>query len=351
MSNSIGQTRQSGRDYGIDGLRGLAIVAMVASHLAREVLVEPHPMWLRVYGSLAAPLFITLAGMLIAQTSAKKHHPLSYYVERGLIILGLAAAVDVLLWGIYPFVGCDVLYLIGLAMPLTALFGRLRPAWQSGILVLILGLSGMLRHLFGYPEHVLNIALTDPTSELSGELPTILHQWIISGWFPALPWLFFSFLGVRLFQWRQAPSGSFALHVSRVAAGLASLGAVCLWIVPTPIYERGGYSELFYPPTAAFVLVASGGVLLLFALSRHHWLQNSRPLILLGQCSLLMYIVHLAIIHWGVGTLLEDIELPLFLLVYAALLLVLVALAEVVEIYKRRSERPLPFMLRLLLGG
>src|SRR5687768_6816906 len=97
------------RDYGLDALRGLAIVAMVASHLAREVLAAPHPMWLRVFSSGAAPLFIVLAGWLTAQTGAHKRYPLAHYLHRGGVILLMAVLVDMTLWGLYPFVGFDVL--------------------------------------------------------------------------------------------------------------------------------------------------------------------------------------------------------------------------------------------------
>ena len=110
------------RDDGIDALRGLAIVTMVASHLARELLVQPHPLALRAYGSLAAPLFVTLAGLMVAQTCSAKGYPLGHYIRRGGLILLLAAAVDLGLWGLYPMVGVDVLYLIGVAVPLTAAF-------------------------------------------------------------------------------------------------------------------------------------------------------------------------------------------------------------------------------------
>jgi uncharacterized membrane protein len=339
------------RDYGIDALRGLAIIAMVASHLARDLLVDPHPLWLRMYGSLAAPLFITLAGMLVAQTAARKRHPLGYYIQRGLIILCMAAALDVLLWGIYPLVGVDVLYLIGVAVPLTALFGRLSSAWQTFLLVAILGLAALCRQLTGYSEQVLAFPLTDSPLDVVEQWGAILHQWFVSGWFPMFPWLFFSFLGVRLYQWRQAGTARFVPHVLRVSAGLTAAGAAAAWFVPPRTMLRGGYSELFYPPTIVYVLLASAVVLVLFAAACGNWMARMRALVTLVQCSLLMYLVHLVLIHTVLLPLLDEVELPMFMIVYTALVLVLVGMAEMVELYKRRSERRLPFMLRFLLGS
>jgi hypothetical protein len=70
---------------------------MAASHLAREILVQPHPMWLRVFGSIAAPLFISLAGMMAAQSGALKRRPMDYYLQRGAAILARLERGDAVL--------------------------------------------------------------------------------------------------------------------------------------------------------------------------------------------------------------------------------------------------------------
>ena len=175
------------RDSGIDALRGLAIVAMLASHLAREVLVSPHPLALRMFGSLAAPLFVALAGMMVAQTSSRKQYPLSYYAQRGGVILLLAAMVDVLIWGLYPFIGVDVLYLIAVALPLTALFCRIHLGWQVACLALVVLLPSGLRAVWEYPADVFAVVLGDHPTDVVDGLPVIVQQWLWTGWFPLLP--------------------------------------------------------------------------------------------------------------------------------------------------------------------
>ena len=50
------------RDQAFDGMRGLAIILMIASNVAPYALAYPHPLWLRSLGSFAAPIFIFLAG-------------------------------------------------------------------------------------------------------------------------------------------------------------------------------------------------------------------------------------------------------------------------------------------------
>lgn len=324
---------------------------MVASHLARDVLTQPHPLWLRLFGSLAAPLFVLLSGMLVAQTRESRRRPLSYFLSRGSLVVLIAMLLDTLLWGIYPLVTYDVLYVIGVAMPIAALFCELRPTLQTGLLVALLGVSGMLRHGLGYPEAVVTLPLTDSPLALWNHRSDILHQFLVAGWFPMFPWLFFSLLGVRVYQWRQAIPQQVESYLLRTAMLLLAVGLACGLIVDDPFYIRNGYSELFYPPTAAVVIVASGAVLSLFACVRLPLVRGNRLLILLGKAPLLLYVVHLMIIHWGIQPLFPEASLSLFLLLYFGLLGALAGLASGIERLKQQHGRHWPLPIRLLIGG
>jgi uncharacterized membrane protein len=342
---------ESQRDLGLDALRGLAIVTMVAAHLTREALDGEHPFWLRAFGSIAAPLFITLCGVLVAQTRQQRHYPLGRYLARARTIVLLAACMDVLLWGVYPFVGGDVLYLIGVALPLAALWAALSPAWQTAGLVAVAIGAEALRSMLGYPKDVLFFTLDKSPLEVIRHAPTIAQQWLVSGWFPLLPWAFFAFLGVRLYQWRQADAEKFPSRIRRLGFALAAAGLLAAGLLPAPSYIRSGYSELFYPATMSFLVAATGGVLVLFSFAGAAWLRACRPLVQLGQCSLLMYVVHLVLIRCALPAAWRDVDLGTYLMLYAVLILVLFALAEFVDDFKRRAERPLPLVLRFLLGG
>lgn len=344
-------TAISGRDGGIDALRGVAILTMVASHLARDILPEPHPYWLRVYGSVAAPMFILLAGMTTGRTQSRRNHPLRHYVERGTFMVLVAALLDVLLWGIYPFVSFDVLYLIGVALPVTAVFARLSPRGQTGILVLVLTISPPLRRLWGYPAHVLTLSLDDPLSVYSEYFGRIVHQFWISGWFPVFPWIFFSLLGIRVFQWRSRAPEHFQGYLLRAGIPLIVLGALCAWDLPVRLFTRQGYTELFYPASIAYVLIASGAVLLIFRLAGFAWFQHCRPLVHLGRCSLVMYLIHLAIIHLFLRPTVGKVHLPGFLAVYGLLMLGLVVLALAIDAFKQRVGGQMPTIAKILLGG
>jgi uncharacterized membrane protein len=327
------------------------MAAMVASHLAREILAHPHPMWLRVFGSVAAPLFIALAGELTAQTRLTKSRSLRHYLHRGGEILLLAAFVDLAIWQIYPFVGFDVLYLMGLAVPLAALFSRAPFALQAAVMAGVVLFSELLRGAFGYPEGVLIFALSHAPREVVAAWPRIVQQWLISGWFPLFPWVAFAWLGVWVFQWRTEAgrssggleSGRFSSRMLCAGIVLALLGIGIGSVFPPAFFVRDGYTELFYPPSLAYLITAAGAVLALFALAGVPALRENRPLRRLGRHPLLMYVLHLAILRWALRPYLRDVPLPAYLAVYAGLVLTLLAVAFAAELveggWRRRRAR------------
>src|SRR5260370_41952783 len=86
------------RALSIDVLRGLAVITMIAANLAASALEGPHPLWFRLYGSFAAPLFVLLSGMMVAYTARCKSHGLRYFASRGAIVIGFAALLEIVIW-------------------------------------------------------------------------------------------------------------------------------------------------------------------------------------------------------------------------------------------------------------
>jgi uncharacterized membrane protein len=117
------------RDLSIDALRGMAIFAMIGANMAANNYTEPHPFLFRLFGSFAAPTFVFLSGFMVPHTSFGGKRGFSYYLWRGLAIIGIACLIDVLLWGLVPLVSFDVLYVIGISMPLAFLFTRVNKWW------------------------------------------------------------------------------------------------------------------------------------------------------------------------------------------------------------------------------
>jgi len=186
------------RDTTIDTLRGLAIFTMVAANMATEVFAEPHPFWLRAYGSFAAPLFILLAGMMVVFTSQSKGHGFKYFLARGAMVITVGALIDVLIWKVYPFTAFDVLYLIGISIPIAYLFIGLNTLSRWGIIFLIFLATPLMQHIFGYSEYPTEVYLWGEEVVSVTSQTGILNHWMVDGWFPLFPWLGFSLLWVNL---------------------------------------------------------------------------------------------------------------------------------------------------------
>ncbi len=134
------------RDLTIDILRGLAILIMIGANMGGSVLDETQvPIWFRIYSSYAAPLFILIAGMMVGLTSQRRSRGLKYFLTRGVMIMAVGALIDVLVWRNLPFTTVDVLYLIGLSLPLAYIFSRLSSPFRWIAILVVFGLTPILQ--------------------------------------------------------------------------------------------------------------------------------------------------------------------------------------------------------------
>lgn len=342
------------RDRTIDALRGLAVVTMVAANAGAVILAEPHPLWFRIYETFAAPTFILLSAMMVVYTSEIGHRRFSYYLARGLLILSVGALLDALLWRIVPFMTVDVLYLIGLAMPLTYGFRRLGP-WPRWVIVLALfALAPLLQAVLGYTDYPTEVGLWWNVPQEAQHPTGVLSHWLVDGWFPVFPWLGFSFLGVNLALLRPRrpePRRFDRWPVAATAAVLAIGGAAVFAGFPGELLVRAGYSEMFYPPVIGYILCAVGVILFLFFLLDLR--PGLRPLALLhplGQAALAIYVLHEVLIVVLLGRLCAGLDMPSFALVYLATLVFLWLVAWSVRLLRERHP-DLPLVARFLIGG
>jgi uncharacterized membrane protein len=308
----------------VDALRGVAMVSMLAANLAGPCLIEPHPLWLRIFGSFAAPAFVFLAGMM---TSFGRGAALGRLLQRSVLLLALAIAIDVLCWGIAPFETFDVLYLLALALPLSGLC-RYLPLGSHALLTLaILVAAPWLRARLGYGP-----TLPD---DLAYPWP-VWRRLLVDGWFPIFPWLGVALAGglagrLDILRERMRP------WLALLGTGCMALGAAGWFLAPPKLVTRAGYSELFYPPSAQYLAIALGATLLaltgLERLSRRYALSW---LAMLGRASLLLYVVHVALIALVLDELFRDQPLPTFLILLGGLAGTLWLLAWSAE--RRRSR-------------
>ena len=183
------------RDGTIDILRGLAIFAMIASNSASYLLAEPHPFGLRLYGSFAAPMFILLSGFMVAYSTEQKNLEFKYFFTRGLIIIGIGAFIDIAIFKSYPFTSFDVLYTIGLSLPVAYLFLKISNKWNRwGLVLAIFALTPLLQKLLGYTDYPTIITFPFNIPVVPDYPTNIANHLLIDGWFPLFPWLGFSLL-------------------------------------------------------------------------------------------------------------------------------------------------------------
>jgi len=295
------------RDHVIDILRGLAIFLMVQGNMAGSLFPHPWPAWGDWYmaiGSFVPALFVTLAGMSVVLTTIRKQYRAKHYVLRaGALLLTASLIVDVFVWGFIPFISVDVLYLIALSLPISYGFQFLK-SWTRWLVVGVLFLgTPLLQIVLGYIAYPteLPIAALLAGATFNIEALTILKHWVIDGWFPIFPWLGFALLGVNigLMRWRSMNSLRFD-SVRMVLIGSALLAAgLALWTTYAgPLYVRGGFSEIIYPPTIAYVVTAMAQMLLLAALvERIGTCRVLQPLKVFGSASLFMFWFHFGLIE------------------------------------------------------
>jgi uncharacterized membrane protein len=344
------------RDLSVDLLRGLAIAIMVAANLIPALLVPPAPFWLRVLASVAAPLFIFLSGMMVALSFRLKKHTFSYFLLRGGFVVLLGALLDLLARGMVPFLDCDVLYLIGISLPLAYLFMHLDLRKRMLVFLSIIIVTPLAQAFFGYSGFPLSIPLVPAlTGSAMPAATAILRQWLIEGWFPIFPWLAIALLGAHAgtFRWQGNTIRNFAgRELALLGCCALAAGALCWYILPGPALTPYGYVELFYPPTTGFLLFITGLVFCFFIAA--DLLVTVRctpgPLQVLGQCSLAIYVVHTLIIELLIRPLQVQVSLPLYLAGALAFIAGMVALAYAIRFLRLRLDRP-PFIVRVLIGG
>ncbi len=350
------------RNHTLDVLRGLAIVTMILSNFAGEMLKAPHPFILTVIGSLAAPLFVMIAGFLVGFSVLNKGYSFGYFLLRGFLTWVVAAIIDMFLWKSYPFISVDVLYLTGLALPFTYLFVRMKFPIKIVLLLLLFGLAPWLRSTIGYAEKpsfppIWKEGMFVP---FEGEFFVIFKHWVLDGWFPIFSWLGIAFLGAVFAEWRIKKEELRKKDFGFIFLfGVFFLGlGMFFWNQEFRYPSRGNYTELFYPPTLSYYSAYLGGILLLYILVEiKSDLFIYFPLQLLGVSPLFFYFLHFLIISKFIAPYFgktSEIEVYLdsekFFLSYFLLILFCLLLALLLALIKKKYPKP-PFLIKFFIGG
>jgi uncharacterized membrane protein len=304
----------------LDALRGVAVILMMEQHLGVWLWQPEHPgrgllaqapgyMAINGLGGLAAPTFITLAGVgtsLLVHARAGTSIDATL-VRRGLALLGFGYLLNFLTPSWFSAGSWFVLHMMGLAIATAPLWRRL-----SGPLLLvgeavILALTVLAQHLLNTPLLLDNPRMRD--LDLPGGA---LRLALAEGQFPVLPWLAVFLAGVAIGRWLQDDSPEPARRVAALCRVCLLTGAALVGLdyaagqVPAlaflhdaPWWRVVRVRTSFYPAGPGIVLLLQSGVLLMLVVAlrieRSRELDPRGWLVCLGRTSLTLLLVHVVL--------------------------------------------------------
>lgn len=342
------------RENQVDILRGIALFCMIAANMVPCLLITPHPIVERLIGSLAAPLFIILAGMMASLSRHKPTHRFKHFLVRGSLLILIGCILDALVYQSYPLTSMDVLYLIGLSLIISYPLLYMETWHRVGLVLLIFLITPILQKFYGYPETPSADDLTMSWYNLSEIVKATTRSWLIEGYFPLFPWFGYFLVGTVISNLRWTPQTTHYFNNRHFLLFSACLlaGGIIVWILnPGPLYTRFGYTELFYPATWGFIATSLGIIFTLFYLiDRYPHQLFYWPLLIYGKSSLFIYIMHSVLIAYILERLFPPQPLSVYLGLYIALCSILLSLAWLLDKYRPRL-RNTPFLVRFVLGA
>lgn len=267
----------------IDILRTFAIFVMVLVHFGENLSGFTSP-----FTGFGAPLFAFLSGVsyfLWVQgqltRGASEEDISKVSIRRGLFVIGIGFAFNILVWLPEDTFNWDVLTFVGTALILLNGFHRLPPPITALAAVLALLVSPLLRGQADYAAYWVNGYF-----ECDLTLSDVLIGFLCTGYFPIFPWIAFSLSGyvaaATLFAETDSdePLPSLWPLVRLGAALIATslLARLSRPYLPSPLANNylGGWT--MFPPTIEYVLGTLGMTLMLLGLTHRLIDHNPRAL-------------------------------------------------------------------------
>lgn len=306
----------------LDALRGVAVILMMEQHLGVWLWRPEHPgrgviaqapgyMAINGLGGLAAPTFITLAGvgtsLLVAsrlRAGASGRALDLTLVRRGLVILGCGYLLNWLTPSWFSIGSWFVLHMMGFAIATAPLWRRLPSAALLAAELVIFAVSIALQSWLVTPRVLDNLRMSD--LDLPGGA---LRLALAEGQFPVFPWLALFLVGIVLGRWLLAGRAQHIAALCRLCllVGLALVGLdyaskhlhALAFLQSPPWWRLVRVAPSFFPAGPGIVLLLQAGVLLMLALAlRIERARDTGPrnwLVCLGRGSLTLLIVHVVL--------------------------------------------------------
>jgi uncharacterized membrane protein len=259
----------------IDLLRTIAIVLMVLVHFVENLAGQQSRPWMPT--GLAAPMFAFLAGFnhwLWRRGLEDRQLPLSEIarrsVRRGLSLIAIGFAFNVLVWMPQDTFNWDVLTFLGSSLLILELLHEQPREFWLATAGGAFAIAPVLRQLVRY-ETYWTQGWFDPEWTLSDTL----IGYLATGYFPLFPWIVFPLIGASTADWLGMGSQDEPIRWKRLGWGglaLAILGLSLPWCNPRAldtVAARQLMAWTMFPATPAYVTGMLGITLVMFTV--FHW--------------------------------------------------------------------------------
>ncbi len=264
----------------IDLMRTVAICLMVIVHFVENLSGQKSYPWLPT--GFAAPIFTFLSGISYSLwlNSQRSHGATEELiskrtVRRGLFLLGVGFAFNILVWMPDDTYNWDVLTFVGSAWLFLGFVRDLPAIVSVSICVMVFVFSPVMRVVADYPAY-----WTTGYFDCDMELSQVSLGFLVTGYFPFFPWIILPLagylIGQRMLVDGTDPPPSF--HWLALA-GASLMGVAWLSVrfrdqTPAVVQKHLLKGWTMFPPSPEYLLTTMGFVLLVFSLL-HQWIDRN----------------------------------------------------------------------------
>jgi uncharacterized membrane protein len=324
------------RINGIDALRGVAVLLMIEQHLGYWLWKPPKgPLGFSDFpflfgfnslGGLAAPFFVTLAGLSISLFTLRHTRIDHTLYLRGVVIMGFGYVLNILTPSWFSIGSWFILHMLGSAIILSPLLRRIPSSRLISLCAVVLISTVIIQNALDTPSFLQSLRMR--RLDLSGGA---LRLALAEGQFPVFPWLFFFLMGMVAGRWLIDEKIS---RIIFLAAIFMSLGLILSipyllkvkFAIEGPFYRVFRISLGFYPASPPIVLFLSGlslfSVVIFNSIDLKYKLNSRNPLVCLGRASLTLLLVHVVLVRelshhlhfWKIFSVTETLSITIIVL-------------------------------------
>jgi surface polysaccharide O-acyltransferase-like enzyme len=271
------------------------------------------------------------------------------------MIIITAMLIDVFIWGIYPLVTYDVLYLIGISIIFNSLVRHFETKVKITLTILIFLIYFMTSNFLDYRFEINEFYIDDISSLLNFKnlFLNSLQRMIYDGWFPILPWIAFPIIGSLIPQYNVILIKHLRffklLGIILILYGIINL-------TKNQVYqsERENYLEIFYPITLNYLFFVLGIIMFisidtLNKLSGSYWVITKTKE--MGKNSLFIYIIHSMFIRFVFSKFYQFNNSANSLIIISFVIILCYLASELlIKFQEKKIYKLIPITLRKLIG-